>query len=74
MKMFYFHSATPVHPKRRLTEDGLRLSKHLRNRGRPTNSTWAKYKAQGGGGGKKVERNSGMIFSFIIIIFCYMFI
>ena len=57
----------PVHPKRRLTEDGLRLSKHLRNRGRPTNSTWTKYKAQGGCDGKKVERNSGII--IIVIVF-----
>lgn len=40
-----------------MTEDGLRLTRHLRNRGRPTNSTWTKYKSQMKG--KQVERSEG---------------
>ncbi len=31
-------------PSKHLMEDAMQLSKHLQNRGRPTERTWAKYK------------------------------
>lgn len=31
-------------PKKHLIEDAIQLSKHLQNRGRPTERTWTKYK------------------------------
>ena len=31
-------------PRKHLLEDAFQLSKHLQNRGRPTERTWAKYK------------------------------
>ena len=65
---FYFSYL--VHPRKRITEDGQRLSRHLKNRGRPVNTTWTKYKAQLRG--KKVERREGIsqIFrSFIPVSF-----
>ncbi|XP_066929253.1 ribosome assembly protein METTL17, mitochondrial-like [Clytia hemisphaerica] len=57
LKVFY-----SVHPKKRLTEDGMRLTRHLRNRGRPTNSTWTKYKSQNKGS-KKILRQEVKQFS-----------
>ncbi|XP_065672699.1 ribosome assembly protein METTL17, mitochondrial isoform X2 [Hydra vulgaris] len=41
------------HPSKRIREDGLRLSRYLLNRGRPTNSTWSKYKSNLQGSDKK---------------------
>ena len=32
------------YPKKSLTEDGQKIALHLRNRGRPTEQTWKKYK------------------------------
>lgn len=47
-------------PRKQMTEDGLRLGRHLRNRGRPAHSTWTKYKQQIKG--KRQESFDGMLF------------
>lgn len=57
LKIYY-----STHPRKRITQDGLRLSRHLKNRGRPTNLTWTKYKAQNKGR-KKDERDEVKRFS-----------
>ena len=45
------------HPRKRITQDGLQLGRHLKNRGRPVHTTWARYKAQMKG--KREERHDG---------------
>lgn len=48
-------------PRKQITNDGLRLFRHLRNRGRPSHTTWTKYKSQIKG--KKTERSDVKAFS-----------
>ena len=57
-------------PRKQMTEDGLRLGRHLRNRGRPAHSTWTKYKQQRKG--KREERFDGMLL-FTGLYFCFLF-
>jgi len=47
--------------KKQITADGIKLSRHLKNRGRPTHSTWTKYKHQHQG--KKEDRKDVKHFS-----------
>lgn len=57
-------------PRKQMTEDGLRLGRHLRNRGRPAHSTWTKYKQQIKG--KRQESFDGMLF-FTDLYFLFIF-
>lgn len=43
------------YPRKILENDGKKLAKHLRNRGRPTETTWRKYKES-----KAARKNKGL--------------
>ena len=59
-------------PRKQMTEDGLRLGRHLRNRGRTAHSTWTKYKQQIKG--KRQESFDGMLFFTDYYFFFFFFL